>query len=165
MERRGERGPGDAQGFGNSLVRLGVGAYWLFFASQKWPAPYGFPPHGIQWMHGYLQQSAQSNPLPLLRQVLTQVVVPNWQFFATGQAVAETLVGVLLIVGLFTRPAALLATLLAIELSLTVAFLNADVGARWLYYLAIPASLAVFVGGPGWLGLGRVLPAPGWVRS
>jgi len=34
-----------------SLFRIGVGVYWLYFASQKWPAPLGVgPTHGIGWI-------------------------------------------------------------------------------------------------------------------
>src|SRR5437588_469217 len=108
--RRGGGGWSGAADVWQSLVRLGVGAYWLYFASQKWPAPFGLPPHGIGWMHKLLVDSAQTNPVPGLGALLTQLVLPNWQLFATAQAVAETTVAVLLIIGLATRPAALLAT-------------------------------------------------------
>jgi uncharacterized membrane protein YphA (DoxX/SURF4 family) len=148
-----------------SLFRIGIGGYWLYFAMQKWPAPLGLPPHGIGWVHGLLEQSAQTNPVPGLREVLTQLVLPNWQIFATTEAVAETVVAVLLIIGLATRPAALVATLLAINLSLTVAFLAPDVGLRWLYYLPILASFEVFVSGSGSLALERARWVPDWLRS
>jgi uncharacterized membrane protein YphA (DoxX/SURF4 family) len=152
-------------GLGQSVVRFGVGAYWLFFASQKWPAPYGFPPHGIGWMLPYITESARTNPIPGLRVLLTQLAVPNAHLLALGQVTAETVVGALLIVGLATRAAALVGTLLAIELSLTVAFLDADLGARWLYYLPIVASLSVLVGGAGTLALDRLPLLPRWLRS
>ncbi len=158
----GLRGP---SAWWRSLFRIGVGAYWLYFASQKWPAPWGLAPHGISWMHGYITAAAQTNPVPYLRDALAQVVVPNWQLFATGQAVAETLVAVLLIIGFATRPAALVATLLAVDLSLTVAFLVADPGLRWLYYLPILASFQVFVAGSGPLALERARWVPEWLRS
>jgi uncharacterized membrane protein YphA (DoxX/SURF4 family) len=148
-----------------SLFRIGVGGFWLYFAMQKWPAPLGLDPHGIGWMHDYLVKSAQANPLPFLQQVLNQLVLPNWQVFATAQAVGETTVAILLIIGLATRPAALVATLLALNLSLTVAFLNSDVGLRWLYYLPVLASFEVFVSGSGSLALDRARWVPDWLRS
>lgn len=154
-----------ASGLGQSLVRLGVGGYWLFFASQKWPAPYGVPPHGINWLHPLMEASAKTNPIPGVQTIFSQLVVPNWQIFAVGQTVVETVVGVLLILGLATRPAALVGTLVAIELSLTVAFLDQDLGLRWLYYLAIPATLAVLVGGAGSVALGRILGHPRWLAA
>src|SRR5205085_7405857 len=87
-----------------SLFRIGVGGYWLYFASQKWPAPFGLPPHGIGWMHGLMEQSARTSPVPGLGQAMTQLALPNWQLFATAQGVGETVVGVLLVIGLATRP-------------------------------------------------------------
>jgi len=162
MARDGSRG---ASGLGQSLVRVGVGAYWLYFASQKWPAPYGAPPHGIGWLLPLMEAAAKTNPVPGLQTVFSRLVVPNWQFFAIAQTVTETVVGVLLILGIATRPAALVGTLVAIELSLTVAFLQTDVGLRWLYYLPIPATLAVFVGGAGSVGVGRLLSRPRWLAA
>ena len=38
-------------------------------------------------------------------------------------------------------------------------------GAYWLYYLAVFASLAVAVNGPGSLALERLLPVPRWLRE
>ncbi|TMC07043.1 MAG: DoxX family membrane protein [Chloroflexi bacterium] len=150
----------------HSLFRIGVGAYWLYFASQKWPEPLGFgPTHGIQWMHPLMQQAAAVNPISLLRDALTQLVLPNWQVFALLQAAGETAVGVLLILGIATRPAALVGTLLAINLSLTVAFTDTDVGIRWLYYLPVLASFEVFVNGSGAWAVDRARFVPGWLRS
>ena len=148
-----------------SLFRVGVGAFWLYFGAQKWPAPWGLAPHGIGWMHPLLLQAAQTDPIPVVRDLLSQVALPNGRVFATAEAVAETAVGILLIVGLATRPAALVATLLALNLSLTVAFLDSDVGLRWLYYLPVLASFEVFVCGAGSLALDRARMVPAWMRS
>jgi uncharacterized membrane protein YphA (DoxX/SURF4 family) len=149
-----------------SLFRVGVGAYWLYFASQKWPEPIGLgPEHGIGWMQPLMQQAAQASPIPPLHDLMVQLVLPNWSLFATAQAVGETVVGVLLILGLLTRPAALVATLLALNLSLTVAFTVSDIGLRWLYYLPVLASFEVFVNGSGSLALDRLGFIPRWLRS
>ena len=148
-----------------SVFRLGLGLYWLYFASQKWPAPYGFPPHGVEWVRPVLEQAARVNPVPGLHDVLVQLVLPNWMVFVVAQTVAETAVGVLLVLGLATRPAALVATLLALNLSLTVAFTATDIGVRWLYYLPVLAGIEVFVNGSGALALDRARWVPGWLRS
>ncbi len=148
-----------------SLFRVGLGAYWLYFGAQKWPAPYGLAPHGIGWMQPLMEQAARVNPVPGLHDLLVAVVLPNWELFATAQAVAETTVGVLLILGLATRAAALVATLLALNVSLTVAFTVADPGLRWLYYLPLLAGLEVFVNGAGALAVDRTRAVPAWLRS
>jgi uncharacterized membrane protein YphA (DoxX/SURF4 family) len=149
-----------------SLFRIGVGVYWLYFASQKWPAPLGFgPDHGIEWMLPLMQHAAAVNPVSFIHDALTRLVLPNWQVFAVLQATGETAVGVLLILGLATRPAALIATLLALNLSLTIAFIDTDIGLRWLYYLPVLASFEVFVNGAGSLAVDRAGWVPGWLRS
>lgn len=132
--------------YGQTLVRLGVAGYWLYFASQKW--------RGVGWMQPLIVQSAQRNPVPGLHQFLVQVVAPNWNLFALAQGAGETAVGILLLLGLVARPAAWLGVLLAANLSLTVAFLLTDEGLRWFYYLAVVANLAVAVNGPGALSVG-----------
>ncbi|MGZ6372921.1 MAG: DoxX family membrane protein [Candidatus Limnocylindria bacterium] len=136
-----------------SLFRIVLGLYWLYFASQKW--------QGIGWMHDLMVSAANANPIPGLHEFLVSVVVPNWQLFALGQAAGETLVAILLILGLGTRWAAILALLLAVNLALTVAFAVSDVGVRWLYYLAVLVAAQVIVSGPGPFALSRF----GWVPA
>ncbi len=136
-----------------SLFRVVVGLYWLYFASQKW--------HGVGWMHDLMISTASANPIPGVHEFLVSVVVPNWQLFAWGQAAGETLVAILLILGLGTRWAAILGTLLAANLALTVAFALNDDGFRWLYYLAVLINAQVIVSGPGPFALSRF----GWVPA
>ncbi len=136
-----------------SVFRIVVGLYWLYFASQKW--------QGVGWMHGLMIATAKASPIPGLHEFLTSVVVPNWLPFALGQAVGETIVAVLLIVGLGTRWAAILGTLLAANLALTVAFAVNDDGFRWLYYLGLLATAQVIASGAGPIALSRF----GWVPA
>jgi uncharacterized membrane protein YphA (DoxX/SURF4 family) len=136
-----------------SLFRVAVGLYWLYFASQKWL--------GVGWMHGLMVSTARVNPIPGLHELLVSVVVPNWFIFALGQAVGETIVAVLLILGLGSRWAAILGVLLAANLALTVAFAVGDPGFRWLYYLALLANAQLVVSGPGPIALSRF----GWVPA
>jgi len=103
---------------------------------------------------------AQVNPIPGLHEFLVSVVVPNWLPFALAQSIGETLVAILLILGLATRWAGILGLLLAANLALTVAF-GAEDGFRWLYYLAVLANAQVIVSGPGPFALGRF----GWVPA
>jgi putative oxidoreductase len=140
------------------VYRLTVGCFWLYYGSQKW--------RGVGWMRPLMQHAAAVNPIPGLQQLLAAVVAPNWQVFAVLQGAGETLVGALIVLGLLTRPAAALATLLALNVSFTVAFELSDFGLRWLYYLAILASAELFFGPAGPLALDRLLakryrrPAP-----
>ena len=144
-------------GFLQSVSRFGVGAYWLYFASQKWG--------GVAWVHPLMVQAAARNPIPGVHELLVQVVTPHWSQFAMAQTVGETVVGVLLVLGLATRWAAGLAVLLSLGLSLSIAFDIADLGGRWLYYLGFFASLAIAVNGPGAFAVERLIPVPRWLQS
>ena len=135
-----------------SLFRIVVALFWLYYASQKW--------QGIGWMHGPMISTSKANPIPGLHEFLASVVVPNWQPFALGQAVGETVVGILLILGLATRWVGILGLLLAANLALTVAF-AAEPGFRFLYYLAVLVNAQVIVSGPGPFAMSRF----GWVPA
>jgi uncharacterized membrane protein YphA (DoxX/SURF4 family) len=139
-----------------SVVRITAGAYWVYFASQKW--------QGIGWMHGVMQAAAQANPIPGLHEFLTGVVVPNWVVFALAQTACEHIAAILLILGLATRWAGILGLLLAVNLALTVGFAVNDDGFRWLYYLAVVVNAQVIAGGAGSIALSRFKWVPALLR-
>ena len=139
----------------SSVFRIAVGLFWLYYASQKW--------QGVSWMHSLMISTAKANPIPGLHELLVNVVVPNWLPFALAQAGGETIVAILLILGLGTRWVAILGLLLAGNLALTVAF-AADPGFRWLYYLAVLVNAQVIVSGPGPFALSRFGWVPGFLR-
>jgi uncharacterized membrane protein YphA (DoxX/SURF4 family) len=139
------------------IFRIVVGIYWLYFASTKWS--------GVGWMRPLIQSAYSYNPIPGLHEILQQVVAPNWYLFAIGQTAAETLVAVLLILGLATRWAAVLGFLLALNLALVVAFEVGDPGFRWLYYLGVLVNAELIFSEPGWPALGSYSFVPAWLRS
>src|SRR5581483_7612514 len=100
-----------------SLFRFSVGLYWLYFASTKWA--------GVGWVKGLMQSAGPANPIPGLKELLTDVVAPNWYLFAIAQTVGETVVAVLLLLRLATRWAAIGVVLLAFGLAF---FFFNDVG-------------------------------------
>ncbi len=128
-----------------SIFRIVVGLYWLYFASTKCT--------GVGWMKGIMDSAGQVNPIPGLRAILIDVVAPNWYPFAIAQTVGESVVGVLLVLGLATRWAGVLGLLLALNLALVVAFQLNDDGFRWLYYLAVIVNAQVIASGPGPIAL------------
>jgi uncharacterized membrane protein YphA (DoxX/SURF4 family) len=139
-----------------SLFRFTVGLYWLYFASAKW--------NGVDWVRGLMQSAGPANPIPGLRDILIHVVAPNWFVFAVAQTVGETIVGVLLLVGLATRWAAILGLLLAMGLAMVVAFEVSDPGFRWLYYLAVLVNAQIIVSGAGPYALSRFHWVPRLLR-
>ena len=138
-----------------SIFRIVVGAYWLYYASQKW--------QGVGWMQSVIASTAKANPIPGLHEFLVQVTVPNWFLFAVAQGAGETVVAALLIIGLGTRWAGVLGLLLAINLALTVAF-AADPGFRFLYYLAVLVNAQVIVSGAGPIAISRFSWVPAVLR-
>ena len=139
------------------VFRIVVGVFWLYFASQKWG--------GVGWMRPLIENAAAYNPIAGLHELLAVVVAPNWFIFAVAQAIAETVVGVLLVLGLATRKAALLGLLLALNLALVVAFESSDLGLRWLYYLAVLINGELIFVEEGWPSLGAYRFVPAWLRS
>jgi uncharacterized membrane protein YphA (DoxX/SURF4 family) len=139
-----------------SLLRVTIGLYWLYFASTKW--------NGVDWVRALMQAAGPANPIPGLREMLTDVVAPNWFVFAVGQTIAETVAGLLLVLGLATRWAAILGVLLAANLALVVAFEVPDPGFRWLYYLAVVVNAQVVVSGAGPYALSRLRWVPSFLR-
>jgi len=136
-----------------SVFRVIVGIFWFYFASTKWQS--------VEWTRGLIQSAGRVNPIPGLHEFLSQVVAPNWYVFSIAQTVGETVVAVLLIIGLATRWAAIGGFLLAINLALVVAFEVSDPGFRWLYYLAVLVNAQVIVSGAGPYALARF----GWVPT
>ncbi|HET7466172.1 MAG TPA: DoxX family membrane protein [Candidatus Dormibacteraeota bacterium] len=139
-----------------SLVRIVVAFYWLYFASQKW--------NGVDWMKSVIKGTADANPIPGLHQFLEAVVVPNWFLFGVLQGAGETVVGVLLLLGIGTRWAAILGVLLAANLALTVAFAVNDDGFRWLYWLGLVVTAQVVVSGAGPIALSHFKWVPAFLR-
>ena len=140
----------------SSVFRITVGLYWLYFASTKWL--------GVGWVQGLLQTAGAANPIPGLRELLTNLVAPNWFIFAVGQTVGETVVGILLLLGLATRWAGILGLLLATGLALTVGFEVKDDGFRWLYFLAVLVNAQVIASGAGPIALSRFAWVPAFLR-
>ena len=139
-----------------SIFRIVVGLFWLYFASTKWQS--------VEWTRGLIQSAAADNPIPGLKEFLANVVAPNWFVFSVAQTVAETVVAILLILGLATRWASVGGLLLAANVALVVAFEVPDPGFRWLYYLAVLVNAQVIVSGAGSLKLARFKWVPAFLH-
>ena len=139
------------------IFRTVVGIFWLYFASQKWG--------GVGWMQPLIQGAAGANPIPGLHGLLAVVVAPNWFVFAVLQVVAETVVGVLLLLGLATRKVAVLGLLRALNLALVVAFVSPDIGPRRPHYLALLVNAQLIFADEGRPALGAYRFVPSWLRS
>jgi uncharacterized membrane protein YphA (DoxX/SURF4 family) len=126
---------------GLALVRLLIGAMfvWVFFENLG---------KGLYTPAGYanlIEIYAKSGTAPEAWKAVMRTMAANAALAAPLQAVAEMSFGVLLVLGLLTRPAALAA--FAFLTSLWVS----EWGTAWIWELLVPmgASLAVSLGAAG----------------
>ena len=77
------------------ILRVLAGVYWFYFGVQKW--------FNYAWVRGMLTQASLNNRIPIYGELLRNFIVPNWEFITILQTVAETLVGLGLILGLLSR--------------------------------------------------------------
>jgi uncharacterized membrane protein YphA (DoxX/SURF4 family) len=111
---------------------------------------------------GILLSYAHQNRVGPYRSLVDQVIVPNWSFFGPAEAVVEIVVGLLLVLGLFTTLAALVAALLELHLQFASLFSN-----LWVFEYSvewIPLLVLAAVRAGRWYGLDRVRTrGPSWL--
>jgi len=127
--------------FGLALVRLTVGAefVWVFF--ENLGKGLYKPVYYAQLIQHYIEKDTA----PAVWKSVMAFMVNHASVAAPLQGMTEISVGVLLVIGLFTRPVALVA----------FAFLGSlwisELGTSWIWELLVPvlASLALAIGGAG----------------
>lgn len=97
--REGHRRP--APGWSIGLCRLAFGLMWLYRASGKIPPSFGQGTHTGLWY--WIQQEIQYPTFAWYCDLLTGVVLPHFTLFGWLVFVLELLVGLFLMIGLFTR--------------------------------------------------------------
>lgn len=126
---------------GLALVRLTIGAMfvWVFFENlgKGLYKPAGY----AELINGYIENSSA----PAVWKSVMALAANHASMAAPLQGVTEISLGVLLVLGLFTRPVALVA--FAFLTSLWVS----EWGTAWIWELLVPvlASLALAIGGAG----------------
>jgi len=126
---------------GLALVRLTIGAMfvWVFFENlgKGLYKPAGY----ADLINGYIENSSA----PAAWKSVMALAANHASMAAPLQGVTEISLGVLLVLGLFTRPVALVA--FAFLTSLWVS----EWGTAWIWELLVPvlASLALAIGGAG----------------
>jgi uncharacterized membrane protein YphA (DoxX/SURF4 family) len=130
-----------SQGIGLALVRLTIGAMfvWVFFENLGKGA---YTPAGYAGLINYYIQHGHS---PDAWKAVMRLMASHAAMAAPLQALAEISFGVLLVLGLFTRPVALVAC--GFLASLWVS----EWGTAWIWELLVPvlASFALAVGRAG----------------
>src|ERR1700757_530848 len=127
--------------FGLALVRLTIGAMlvWVFFENLGKGL---YKPSGYA---GLINDYIENGSAPALWKSVMALAANHASMAAPLQGVTEISLGVLLLLGLFTRPVALVA--FAFLSSLWIS----EWGTAWIWELLVPvlASLALVIGGAG----------------
>jgi uncharacterized membrane protein YphA (DoxX/SURF4 family) len=126
---------------GLALVRLTIGAMfvWVFFENLGKGA---YTPAGYA---GVINFYIKNSHAPAAWKLVLGFMSSHAAMVAPGQAVMEISVGILLLIGLITRPVALVAFLFLGSLWVT------ELGTSWIWELLVPvlASLGLVVGRAG----------------
>lgn len=91
-----------------------MGGYWLFFSSQRW-----FDRSGVQDL---VNTAAQGNYVPFYEDLLRILIATNLETTATAITILETIVGLMILLGVFTKIAGLLGAFINLNLTLTFSF-------------------------------------------
>lgn len=134
-----------------ALMRIMVGLMFL----TTWASNLNkglYTPDGLE---DFLQGQLNEESPAFYRSFLEEVIIPAKAVFAPFQLVSEGLLGLVLLIGLFTRPAAVAGTFFMMNVYL----LSIGTGEwAWSYFLPIGLLGAVFFANAGrWLGLDVIL--------
>jgi uncharacterized membrane protein YphA (DoxX/SURF4 family) len=128
-------------GIGLALVRLTIGAMfvWVFFENL---GKGGYTPAGYAGVINYYIKSSHS---PAAWKAVMGLMASHAAMAAPMQAATEISLGILLVIGLLTRPAAFVAFLFLASLWVS------EWGTSWIWELLVPvlASLALAIGSAG----------------
>jgi thiosulfate dehydrogenase [quinone] large subunit len=132
-----------------ALVRIFVGLLW--FQQLFWKLPPDFA-----GLHRYIVEEGKYTFLPGYAFVIQHVFLPNFRLLGAFTWTAELVVALCLLYGLFTRFGAILATVLAIQLYIGLAYAPGEW--YWTYGMLVLLGLALVA-----LPAGRRLGADQWL--
>ena len=126
-------------------LRILLGALWLANLTWKLPPDFGKDdPEGLLYNFERAKEYAVSAPL---RNIADSVLIPHFTLFGWLVFLAELTVGVLLLLGLWTRVGALIGLVQAIAITLLV--VRAPHEWFWTYVMFIAISVVVLVAPAG----------------
>jgi thiosulfate dehydrogenase [quinone] large subunit len=143
-----------------AIVRIFIGCFFLFSLVGK------LDPHFVADFHKVAGAMAKGNPLGFYAEFLRSTVVPNYQAFAYMVLIGELVVGVSLVLGLFTAPMAYLGAFMCLNYLFATAGQGvAPVGLN-LTFIVAQFALALGAAGTTW-GVDRTMvdKMPFWLQS
>jgi uncharacterized membrane protein YphA (DoxX/SURF4 family) len=148
-----------------AVLRIVVGAWFLKAAYTKlalgWAlgiVPYPTASGRFVAVHARrVAEFAAGNPLDWYRAFLESIVLPHAATFAALQAIGEVAVGLGLVLGLLTRPSALVGLFLSLNFGLATQWMSPG---QQGFHVLLVATMLAFLG----VGAGRVLGVDAWLR-
>ena len=138
-----------------ALSRVLIGALWL--GSLRWKLPPNFAPAAGRGLLDWLQLEVQHPTFDFYARFVQSVVIPNFTLFAWFIFLGELLVGLALLTGTFTRPAAALGLLMSLNLGIGLL----EVPGEWAWsYIMLAMWHGVFLV----TAAGRVFGVDAWLR-
>jgi len=117
-----------------ACVRIFVGLLWFQQLAWKMPPTFG-------GLRRYVENEAQHTFVPGYSSILNNVFLAHFSLLGAGVWIAELLVGITLLFGLFTRFGAMLALLLSVQLYIGLAYAPGEW--YWTYGMLILTSLVL----------------------
>ena len=133
-------------------IRVLLGIFWLLQITWKWPPVFGCPDQGFcKW----LDLEVQHPLIPLYGEFVRAVIRPNVYVVGWVTTFVEEGIGLLLVLGLFTRFGALVGALWSINLLIGLANIPGEEG--WYYAFLIMLNLTfVALGASGQFSIDRL---------
>ena len=143
-----------------AVIRICLGAWFLYAVSAK------LDPTWVSRFPRVVADFAASTPVAFYAEFLEGVVAPNAQLFASIVILGELAVGVCLVLGLFTAPAALAGACLGLNYGLASAGQGMAAVGLNLNFVVIQVALAFAYAGTTW-GLDQLLVGklPWWFQG
>lgn len=139
-----------------AIARVFLGLLWLY--TLRWKLPPDFAGGSERGLREWLEVEVEHAAFGFYGNLIESVVLPNFTFFAWLVFVSELLVGVSLVLGLFTRVGALVG--LAMSINLGIGLLEVPGEWPWSYVL-----MSLFHGLFLVAGAGRVWGLDQYVRN
>lgn len=111
-------------------VRIATSVFFLLFGEYKVAGP-GFAHGGFQT---YLQDFIANSVVSFYRPVLADLVLPHAVFFGYAVGVVELLIGILLLIGFWVRPASILGILFLVNMLLSTWWAPGHGAPVWRYF-------------------------------
>jgi thiosulfate dehydrogenase [quinone] large subunit len=137
-----------------AICRILIGVLWLTALIWKLP-PNFIPLEGLRSLKEWMELEVQYALLPIYGQFVQSIVLPNFTLFAWAIFVVELLIGSGLLLGVFTRAAAVLGLLMSLNLMIGLSAVPGEW--PWSYIMLVMFQALFVVTEPG-----RLWGIDGW---